>query len=585
MRLLLCYLRQRPGLVGLALSCALCNQVFILLDPLIFRYIIDGFATQTGRYSTPQFISRAGMLLIAAMGAALIAWVAKSFQLDAVNRITRGVGTQIYSDAVRHSLGLPYSAFEAQQSGEIMARIQTARHNVEGFLALFLNTGFSSAVAIVFVIVYAARLNWILAPALLLVAPLLGLASFLLGTRVREIQRKIVVETARLSGAAAESLRNIEIVKSLGLAKQEVSRLHARSGRILKMEVEKIRQARRLTFFHGACVNLLRSALMLLFLYQMFTRQITMGQFFSLIFYSYFIFSPMQEMGNVTALYQETEASLKNVEAILQSPQEERPSHPTPVGPLHSIGFRNVTFQYPAGSHPAVSGISFEAARGETIAFVGPSGSGKTTLVRLLTGLYSKYSGEIVYNDVPASQVDFDQLGERIGLVTQDTQLFSGTIRDNLIFAKPDATDEACFEALRQAAVTNLLARAKQGLDTIVGEGGVGVSGGERQRISIARALLRAPELLVFDEATASLDTDTEEEIVRTMKAVHSRRRAITVVIAHRLSTVRHADRIFVLNRGSIAETGRHEELLRRCGLYHALWRQQTGETIGQSAI
>jgi ATP-binding cassette, subfamily B, bacterial len=584
MRLLLRYLRQRPRLLALSLICACCNQVFVLLDPLIFRYIIDGFATQSGRYTTGQFFSWAGLLLAAALGAALIAWVAKSFQLDAVNRITRGVGVQLYSDAVRHSLGMPYSAFESRQSGEIMALIQTARHDVERFLTLLINTGFTAAIAVIFVFVYAARVNWILAPALLLATPVLGFASYLIGGRMRDTQRDIVIETSRMAGSAAESLRNIEIVKSLGLSKQEVSRLDARSGRILEMEVRKIRRARYLTFFHGACVNLLRSGLVLLFFYLVFTKQITMGQFFSLFFYSYFIFSPMQETGTVMSLFQETEASLKNIESILEAPQETRPDRPTAVGSLQTISFRGVTFRYPSGAGPGVHNISFDAARGETIAFVGPSGSGKTTLVKLLAGLYSPDSGEIAYNAIPASHVDFDEFRERIGLVTQDTQLFSGTIRDNLVFVKPDATDEDCFDALRQAAATHLLVKADKGLDTIVGEGGVRVSGGERQKISIARALLRGPELLVFDEATSSLDSLTEEEIIRTMKAVHRQRQAITIVIAHRLSTVRHADRIYVLNRGSITETGKHEELLERRGLYRDLWQQQTGGAIAQTA-
>jgi ATP-binding cassette subfamily B protein len=585
MRLLLRYLRQRPKLVAFALFCAFWNQIFVLLDPLIFRYIIDGFTFHAARYSTTQFMLWAALLLGAAMAAALIAWVAKSFQLDAVNRITRGVGVQLYSDAVQHSLGLPYADFEAQQSGEIMATIQPGRHSAETFLTLLLNTGFSSTVAAVFVIVYAARLNWMLAPPLLIGAPMLVFASSWLGRRVRDIQRSITVETAQLYGSTGESLRNIEIVRSLGLGKEEVSRLNARNDRILRMELEKTRQARRLTFFHGACVNLLRSALVLFFLYQLFTKQITMGQFFSMMFYSYLIFTPMQELGNVTVLYQETEAPLRTIEAILRSPQQEPPSRPTPVGPLETVEFRNVTFHYPTGSDAAVSGISFEAVRGETIAFVGPSGSGKSTLVKLLTGLYSKYSGEIAYNGIPGSQVDLDELGRRIGLVTQDARLFSGTIRDNLIFAKPDATDEECFTAFRQAAAGSLLARAGQGLNTVIGEGGVRLSGGEKQRISIARALLRAPDLLIFDEATSALDSLTEEEIVRTIRSVHRHRQTITVIIAHRPSTVRHAHRIYVLNRGAITETGTHEKLLEAHGLYYDLWQQQTGDSIAQAAI
>jgi ATP-binding cassette subfamily B protein len=518
-----------------------------------------------------------------------MAWVAKTFQLDAVNRLTRGVGIQLYGDAIRHSLGMPYSAFEDRRSGEIVAMIQTARYDTENFLTVLVNTGFSSAVGVVFVIVYAARVNWMLAPAFLLIAPVIGFVSYLLGGEMREAQRRIVSETSRLSGSAAESLHNIEIVKGLGLANQEVTRLNEHGGRILEIEVEKIRHARFLTFFHGACVNLLRSGLLLLLLYLVFTKQITMGQFFSLVFYSYFIFSPMQEMGNVTTLHQQTMASLNNMSAILDAPQEQRPLHPVALGPIESVSFREVTFQYPAASEPAVRDVSFQVARGETIAFVGPSGSGKTTLVKLLAGLYPPQSGVVSINNIPLAQIDPDLLRQRIGLVTQDTRLFSGTIRDNLVFVKADASDQDCLDALRQAAVTGLMAHAPNGLDTIIGESGLKVSGGERQRISIARALLRNPELLVFDEATSSLDAITEEEIVQTMKSVSRRHETITVIISHRLSTARHADRIYVLNnvlnKRSIVETGTHADLVNLGGLYFNLWRQQTGGAIAQTAV
>jgi ATP-binding cassette, subfamily B, bacterial len=171
-----------------------------------------------------------------------------------------------------------------------------------------------------------------------------------------------------------------------------------------------------------------------------------------------------------------------------------------------------------------------------------------------------------------------DALRERIGFVTQETQLFSGTIRENLVFVRPDATDADCLDALRRAACDGLLARAEKGLDTVIGEGGIKVSGGERQRLSIARALLRRPDLLVFDEATSSLDSLTEEEISRTIREVAESRDVMNILIAHRLSTVMHADRIYVLERGQVVETGRHQELLDRMGLYYAMWRQQVGE-------
>jgi ATP-binding cassette subfamily B protein len=205
--------------------------------------------------------------------------------------------------------------------------------------------------------------------------------------------------------------------------------------------------------------------------------------------------------------------------------------------------------------------------------------------VKLLVGLYRPQSGDIMYNGHPAGTIDLDQLRERIGLVTQDAQLFSGSIRENLLFVNPAATDEECLDVLRKAACDNLLARADRGLDTVIGEGGVKVSGGEKQRLSIARALLRHPHLLVFDEATSSLDSLTEEEISETIRAVAASQDVITILIAHRLSTIMHADRIFVLERGRVVEAGSHGALLDQKGLYYAMWRQQIGERRPGQAV
>ena len=206
------------------------------------------------------------------------------------------------------------------------------------------------------------------------------------------------------------------------------------------------------------------------------------------------------------------------------------------------------------------------------------SGSGKTTLVKLLVGLYQPDSGRILYNGHPGNTVDLDALRERIGFVTQDTQLFSGTIRENLLFVNPGASDADCLDVLQKASCQSLLARADRGLDSVIGEGGVKVSGGEKQRLSIARALLRRPDLLVFDEATSALDSLTEEEITETIREVSSRGNQITILIAHRLSTIMHADTIHVLEHGRVVESGRHSELLEMKGLYYAMWRQQIGE-------
>jgi ATP-binding cassette subfamily B protein len=576
--LLSSYLRKYRGLILLALVLAATNQVFSLLDPLIFRHVIDDYATRFREYKTSTFIKGAGTLLAMAMGVAFVSRVAKNFQDYYVNVIVQRVGAEMYSDGIRHSLELPYSVFEDQRSGETLGKLQKVRSDVEKFISLSINLIFTTLVGVVFVIFYAFSVNWIIVPAFLATVPLLGVLSWTLSGRVKTIQKVIVAETTALAGSTTESLRNIELVKSLGLADQEVVRLNAVTEKILKLELKKVKYIRSLSFIQGTSVNLLRTCILFMMLYLIFTQKITVGQFFSLLFYSFFIFGPMQELGNIINVYRETEVSLGNFRKILETPKDPKPVSPVSVSDVRKLEFVDVGFMHQSANTPALTDISFEVNRGETIAFVGPSGAGKTTLVKLLVGLYQPKKGQVLYNGVDSTEIDLDRLRERIGLVTQDAQLFSGTIRENLKFVNPHATDEECLDVLHKSAANALLARADKGLDTVIGEGGVKVSGGEKQRLSIARALLRNPHLLVFDEATSSLDSLTEEEISRTMREVASSREVITILIAHRLSTVMHADRIYVLERGKIVETGKHADLLERTGLYYAMWRQQVGE-------
>ena len=578
MQLLLTYLKGYWRLVAVALTLATINQTFSLLDPLIFRHIIDGYATRFQEYTTAEFFKGVGLLLGMTVGVAFVSRIAKNFQDYYINVITQRLGAQLYSDGIRHSLQLPYSVFEDQRSGETLGRLQKVRTDVERLISTSISVLFTSLVGIVFVMIYAFSVHWIIAPVFFLTVPILGIISSVLSRRIKQIQKVIVAETTALAGSTTESLRNIELVKSLGLGKQEIQRLNTTTGKILTLELNKVKYLRSLSFIQGTIVNLLRTSIMFLMLYLIFTGAITVGQFFSLLFYSFFIFGPLQELGNIINIYRETEASMNVYQEILRIPAEPRAVNPTPLTELTNLAFEDVTFQHQSASSPAINDISFSAHRGETIALVGPSGSGKTTLVKLLVGLYQPKSGRILYNGVAGTDIDLDGLRERIGFVTQDTQLFSGTIRENLQFVNPSASDADCLEALRKASCHDLLARANRGLDTVIGEGGVKVSGGEKQRLSIARALLRRPHLLVFDEATSSLDSITEEGIVDTIRDVASTGDTITVLIAHRLSTILHADRIYVLERGHIVETGRHQDLVEQKGLYYAMWRQQIGE-------
>jgi ATP-binding cassette subfamily B protein len=578
MNLLYRYSKEYWRLFVVALLLAATNQIFSLLDPLIFRHVIDSYATKYHQYTQAQFVRGAGLLLVAAVGVAFVSRVAKNFQDYFVNVIVQRLGARMYSDGIRHSLDLPYQVFEDQRSGETLGKLQKVRSDVERFITAAINVLFISIIGIVFVMIYAFRVHWSIAPAFLITVPLLGIISSVLSKRIKKMQKTIVSETTALAGSTTESLRNIELVKSLGLAPQEVERLNGITGKILNLELKKVKYLRSLSFIQGTAVNALRTSILFLMLYLIFRQEITVGQFFALMIYSFFIFTPLQELGNVINIYRETEVSLQNFQQILDTPRDPKPADPEPVDELMTLQFDRISFQHQSSSCLALDEIAFSVARGDTIAFVGPSGAGKSTLVKLLVGLYAPKAGEILYNGIPSNRVDLDLLREKIGFVTQDTQLFSGSIRENLLFVNPQATDKECMEVLQQAAAHSLLSRADRGLDTLIGEGGVKVSGGEKQRLSIARALLRHPQLLVFDEATSSLDSLTEEEISRTIRDVATNQEAITILIAHRLSTIMHADRIYVLERGRICEFGRHAELLEQKGLYYAMWRQQVGE-------
>jgi ATP-binding cassette subfamily B protein len=578
MRLLYSYLRGYWKLVLLALFLATVNQVFSLLDPLIFRYVIDQYATRYREYTHAEFVRGVSLLLAAAVGVAFVSRVAKNFQDYFVNVITQRLGARLYSDGLRHSLELPYAVFEDQRSGETLGKLQKVRLDVERLISASIGTIFTTLVGVIFVMVYAFTVHWVIAPVYFATVPLLGILSSVLSRKIKTIQKVIVAETTALAGSTTESLRNIELVKSLGLARQEIDRLNNTTGKILKLELKKVRYLRSLSFIQGTSVNFLRTTILFIMLYLIFAQQITVGQFFSLFIYSFFIFGPLQELGNIINVYRETEASLKNFQDILDTPVDTMPVSPVALGPLTTLAFDHVTFQHQSASAPALTDITFEARVGATIAFVGPSGAGKSTLVKLLVGLYRPQSGHIRYNGIAGTDIDLDKMRRRIGLVTQDTQLFAGTIRDNLLFVNPGATDPQCMEVLAKAACQSLLARADRGLDTPIGEGGVKVSGGEKQRLSIARALLRNPNLLVFDEATSSLDSLTEEEISETIRSVSDLQNHITILIAHRLSTIMHADTIYVLEKGRIVESGGHDALVDSKGLYFAMWRQQIGE-------
>ncbi len=592
MKTLLHYLKPHKWLLILSLLLATINQVFSLFGPAITGKILDQLVTNPNFFDKEKLLPRSlneyfygsgvyhgvfyflGLLI----GVAMVSRIAKAFQDYVVNVITQKFGANIFTDGLQHSMALPYQEFEDQRSGETLSILTKVREDSVKFITNFINIFFGILVSIIFVSTYALQLHWSIMPVYVIGIFIISFITNFLSKKIKNIQKTIVAETNTLAGSTTESLRNIEIVKSLGLTKQEVKRLNSNTYKILGLELRKVKSIRSLSFIQGTMVNFLQQMITFTLLFLIFKNVVTPGQYLSLMFYGFFIFGPMQEIGNIIISYREAQASLHNFDTLMKKPAEEKPLTPKKIGGIEKLKFDHVSFQHRSASYKALNDISFEVKNGETIAFVGPSGSGKSTLVKLLVGLYRPKEGAIFYNNINGNEFDFDELRNQIGFVTQDTQLFAGSIKENLLFVNPDATDADLQISLKKSSATALIERAENGIETIIGEGGFKLSGGEKQRIAIARALLRKPHLLIFDEATSALDSITEEEITSTIKEVSKDKEQITVLIAHRLSTIMHADRIYVLEKGKVIETGSHQNLLDLKGLYYAMWRQQIGE-------
>jgi ATP-binding cassette subfamily B protein len=578
MKIIWTYLKPFRNWLWLAMALAAVAQVLQLFDPIIFGKIIDQFALNPGTRGEAELIHGAMKWLALAV---VVGAAGRVFQAltDYVTRlVVQKFGMAVFNEGLRQTLRLPYHEFEETSSGHVLSTLQKVKTDNERFISSFVSVLFSSVVGVAFLVWYAVTKHWALVPVFLIGVVVLGGLTGLLSRKIKTIQRAVVSETNKMSGAITESLRNIELVKSLGLTYPEIRRLKGFTQRIFDLEMQKVKRVRSLAFMQGAALLLLKESILFVLLWLIFRNVLSPGELISMQFISTRIIFPLQDLGSIILAYREAQASLQLFDELMRKEPEYRPEEPVEIGAIERLRFDRVSFRYKSGRQDAIVDLSFAAHCGETIAFVGPSGSGKSTLVKLLVGLYAPTRGMIYYDDIPAKDIRMNRLRRQLGFVTQETQLFSGSIRENMLFVKPDATDEEIYAALEKASAATMVEATGRGLDSLLGEGGKKVSGGEKQRLAIARALLRNPRLLIFDEATSSLDSLTEEGIAQTLREISAGQRQITIMIAHRLSTIMHADRIYVLEKGRIIEQGPHATLVRKKGLYYAMWRQQVGE-------
>jgi len=572
------YLRPQQKLIGISLFLAGTAQLLTLLDPLIFGRIVDDYAGNPKNLSESELVNSVLYWLLIAVGLAIVAKLTKAYQEYLTRKAVASFGMSIFNDGLKQTLRLSFQEFEENRSGTTLSILQKVKTDTERFINSFINILFSSIVGVGFLLWYSINKNGMLIPVFLVGVLVLGSLTGLLSKKIKSIQRSINKQTNAQAGIITESLRNIELVKSLGLTFSEIRRLNKQTSEIFELEMFKARKVGMLTFLQGVTLNLLKQSILFILLWLIFRKVLTTGELIAMQFISTAIFGPLQDLGNLILQYREVDASVRIFDQLMHKTIEQRPENSVEVGPLTNLEFNQVIFKHQSADFNAIDNISFSVKSGQTIAFVGPSGSGKSTLVKLLIGLYLPIDGKIYFNNDDSSKVRYNPLRRQIGFVTQDTQLFAGTIRENLLYANPSATDREISEALDKASATALIEKASMGIQTVLGENGMKLSGGEKQRISIARALLRKPRLLIFDEATSALDSLTEQDITTTIRDISTNRQQMTILIAHRLSTILHADVIYVLEKGKIVEHGSHTDLLAQKGLYYAMWRQQIGE-------
>ncbi len=554
----------RKNLLLLGLFLIIINRLSGLVLPGATKFLIDDVIGN-------KDMEMLKMLLLAVSGA-LIIQSTTSFALTKLLSVeAQHLIAKLRSQVQQHIIRLPIRFFDNTKSGELVSRIMTDVEGVRNLVGTGLVQLFGGVLTSIIAFVLLIRISPQMTLYVMVPLIIFGAISLKAFSIIRPIFRKRGEINAEVTGRLTESLNGIRVIKGFNAENQEVKTFEAGVERLFENVKKTLTTTSLVTSASTLLLGLASVGIMGIGGYLIMQGALTLGDFFAFTLYLGFLIAPIVQMSNIGSQITEAFAGLDRTEELMNMELEETlSSRTTNLKQIKGdISFQNVSFAYDGGKE-VLHNISFEAPAGSVIALVGSSGSGKSTIAGLAASFLIPDSGNVAIDGVDMSTVTLDSYRKHLGVVLQDDFLFEGTIRENILFPRPDATEDQLLHAVASAHVKEFADRFEDGLDTLIGERGVKLSGGQRQRVAIARAILSDPKILLLDEATSNLDTESESFIQESLNKLMDGR--TTLVIAHRLSTIRRADQILVIENGQIAEQGTHDELIGRNGRYFELY-------------